>query len=316
MGAAKGRQGGDRTVGSPTVPETRGFSYAEVLPSVALTYPTDWFTWLCLQTRIVVGDGIQQPDALLPTTGWVTSGGPATANPVTYPSHSRLYFSRAVTTIELDKTSEQNTSGDVMADQIRGAAASLYRLVASSIWADSAPANAPSGMAAFALQNPAGLLDVNGLPTLDLFGCMGNLQEPSLPTSPIYFVMHPKVFNYTLSLLRGRGGQAEWVHDERIGGRVPLINGFKFVKNSNIGFTGAGGTTRIYCVRAGRGPHDPEIVDGVEFCQPVRGVQVGPRVEDSANPDVVSCTLSIDILLKRGMITAVNCAQGVTEPPG
>jgi hypothetical protein len=261
----------------------------------------------------VAGDGVQQADAALTAGGWVSPGGTISTTPVTYPSHSVRFFARAAATIELDKVSQQNSSRDVLADQIQGAAVGLYSLVAKGLWAEATPSNAPPGMATFASEHPAGLLDVNGPLTLSLFSCMNKFMDPASPTSPIYFVMNPRLFNYTLELLRGRGVDAHYVYDALIGGRVPEIDGFRMLKNSHVEVAGDN-TTRLYCVRIGWGADDPVSMHGVlRGYNALRGplLRVDPQLEDGGAPDQVSCTLSLDVLWIRGMLNAVLAGIGI-----
>ena len=171
---------------------------------------------------------------------------------------------------------------DVLEDQALAIGQLLVEEVGSALWAESPGADDPNSMAQFAADNPAGsaspiLGDASPIRMPDDLLCMLKRQSPWSPSTPRYFVMHSDMYYAVLQSAWASGtGLIDFRRSAAAEEVMAHFADVPLVACDHISTDEDGaGTTSIYLVRAGQGPHEPQKIGGVRLLTS----EVWPSVE-------------------------------------
>lgn len=307
---------------SPERPGVLSLSECGVSPSAIGTLPVDGFSGL-VTWRPVSGHCVRYPViTTAPVLGFIPSGGALNTDPVAYSTSVELEFARAAARVEVAGDVRTNVSlvHHVLRDQVLAKAQFLQMWADRALWADPLPADAPEGMAAFAaahqvLQPLAGVH--TPLTTLDLQR-LRLAGRPWLPTSPFYFVMHPKLYFRFHDLAAAQGFPWLYVEDPFDGVLRPRCYDAFVVACEHISLEEGpdGSDTSAYLVRVGDGPDDPVKIGGFYRAFPAgqQHVVVTPGSSSSGTEDIEFVDIALTFCNVPGSRSSVSRLERIASP--
>jgi hypothetical protein len=260
-----------------------------------------------------------------PTLDFVPSGGTFDADPVQLSAGSPDYrAARIGSVIEVAGDVLRNLSLviDVLGSQSKLKTELVYQHVARALWSSDPVPDGPRGMAAFAADNPFGVITRASDPIslTDLTELRARIQ-PWSPSAPLVYVMHTKLLGALEDTAMAAGTPLSYDRDPVTNARTPYWGPFPilacdFVRLDEI--TGdSGTTTSVYLVRVGTGPTDPDGIAGVSLLVPKGGrdVRVSSVVPVEGAADVFQTTLYWDVGVDGGSRgAAVARIRGLQSP--
>lgn len=275
-----------------------------------------------LPIQEIEGDCISWPiirDADKPTVAYVTSGGPMSTAPVSYGTQGDLQLKRIAVQVQVarDLVASVSDVHPVAEDQALALAALVQEEVCRQLWAVTPSPNAPTGMFAFAAQNPSGTslpAAGSGTPlTMRDLRCLREKVTPWLPSSPLCYVMNPKLYFQLHDLAQSYGAPLQYVEDRATGERGPTLDGVPIVASGHIALDEGDSNTSVFLARVGTSEKDPAKIGGVVRVHPQgrTAVDVGAFVPASSSPDLWIGEVSMDIAFANFSRTSVAALRGV-----
>jgi len=298
----------------PSVPysEAALLSYCSVIPprfdalvtdQVLARLPIRTLATQCEKRAVVT-------EADKPAIVYIDSGGTLNSTPVEWDAPSSfadLTPKRIGSWIQINGDIKDNLSqaASIVDAQARLLAELIKQKVGEQLWAASLDADSPPGMAAFADENPNGVLDGNEQRlSLDQLGCLRNKLSPWSPSTPLAYVMNSKTFEWLESTARNEGAPIVYHRNDRTGVVAPYWGSFEVLVCDWISQeeTTSPTTTSVYMIRLGTAADDPPGIEGVSIVTPHGEplIQVTPLLPTDTGDDVWQSCVYADVAFDPG----------------
>lgn len=311
------------------VTQVQSLTHCDVRPSLFDSLVTDQFL-RHVPIEEIDGSCVSYPrikEADKPTTiAYVSSGGTVNDTPVSYDATAMDYaLKRIVSQVTVAGDIFENVSdiNDVMEDQALAMAQLVVQKVGEQLWNPTVGADDPANMVTFAATNPMGVgQPVQGadapIKLPDDLLCLRGRRWPWNPSTPQYYVMNSGMYYEIMQQAWSTGTNlVEFRRDEASGETMPHMLGVPVLITDHItGDESGTGTSSIYMVQLGRGPHDPEKIDGVRMITPSRwpGIEISPAATNDGTDDEFNLKVSWNLAFSMGSAMSVARTERFEYP--